>query len=170
MFTRNRFVASAWRRLRTTIGIRFSRFAGASIVALLASTSALFVCDGLLHLSATAAAITSWLFGATVSYILSRWAWARKGRPNVLRETLPFLTISVLVVLVLSLAAKLGYAVAADLHLHGVGHVAVVELVYVTANFGTFLIRFAIFHHVLFKDRVKAVMGPSQHIAPSKTR
>lgn len=170
MFTRNRFLASAGRRLRTTIGIRFSRFAGASIVALLASTSALSVCDGLLHLSATAAAIISWLFGATVSYILSRWAWARKGRPHVLRETVPFLTISVLVVLVLSLAAKLGYAVAAYLHLHGFGHVAVVELVYVTANFGTFLMRFMIFHHVLFKNHVKAVAGPPRHVAPSKMR
>lgn len=167
MFTRKQLVASAGRRLRTTIGIRFSRFAGASIVALLASTSALSVCDGLLHLSATAAAITSWLFGATVSYILSRWAWARKGRPHVLRETVPFLTISVLVVLVLSLAAKLGYAVAADLHLNGVGHVAVVELVYVTANFGTFLMRFVLFHYILFTDSTKVAVAVPQRVTTS---
>lgn len=162
MVMQKHFVAGVWRRLRTTIAIRFSRFAGASILALLASTAALSACDGLLHMSSTWAAVISWLCGASVSYILSRWAWARKGRPNVLRETLPFLGISVLVVIVLSLAAKLGYALAAELHLHGVRHVAVVELVYVSANFGTFLMRFVFFHYALFKDRAKVAVAPQR--------
>lgn len=168
MIFMHRLVASVWRRLRTTIGIRFSRFAGASIVAFLASTTALSVCDGLLHLSSTAAALISWLSGVSVSYILTRWAWGRKDRPNVLRETLPFLAISALVVLVLSLATKLGYGIAADLHLRGPRHVAVVESVFVIANFGTFLMRFVIFHHVLFKDRAQvAGAGPRHRVTIS---
>lgn len=164
MLMQSRFVATAWRSMHTIIGIRFSRFAGASIAALLASTTALSVCDGLIHLSSTWSALVSWLFGAAVSYTLSRWAWGLKGKPNMLRETLPFLAISVLVVLVLSLATKLGYGIAADLHLHGARHVAVVELVYVIANFCTFLLRFAIFDHVLFKDSMTMTPRPSQSV------
>lgn len=159
---RDFFVGGLWNRLRTTIGIRFSRFAGASVLALLASTTALSVCDGLLHLTSTVAAVVSWLCGSVVSYVLTRWAWGRKGRPDVLRETLPFVGISVLVILIVSLATKLGYIIAADLHLQGLEHVALVELVFVIANFGTFLTRFIVFNRVLFKDRGKEEEVPAE--------
>ncbi|MCL2585688.1 MAG: hypothetical protein FWE35_24915 [Streptosporangiales bacterium] len=132
-------------------------------MALLASTTTLSVCDGLLHLSSTVAAVVSWFAGSVVSYVLTRWAWSRKGKPDVLRETLPFLGISVLVIGVVGLATKLGYAIAADLRLHGVEHVAVVEFVFVVANFGTFLTRFVVFHHVLFKNRGKEAMKAPRH-------
>lgn len=170
MFVQNTVVASVWRRLRTTIGIRFSRFAGASIVALFASTTTLYVCDGLIHMSSTWAAVISWIVGVTVSYILSRWAWGAKGKPNILRETFPFLAVSLPVVIILSLATKLGYDIAIDLHLHGVGQIGVVEFVYVMANFGTFLLRFAIFHYVLFKDPAKVPVAAQPLVTTSRIR
>lgn len=149
----NSFAVRMAGRLRRGNGLRFSRFAGASILALLASSTTLAICDGLLHLPSLAAAVLSWLAGTVVSYVLTRWAWERRGRPDVLRETLPFLGISVIVIVVVGLATKLGYAIAADLSLRGAEHVAVVECVFVAANFGTFLARFAIFHRLLFRTR-----------------
>jgi putative flippase GtrA len=147
-----RWKSALWARLRSTVGVRFTRFVRVALVALAASEAALAICDGAFHLTATPSAVISWFTGAVVSYLLSRWAWERKGKPDFLRETIPFWVISALVVVILTLCTKLGYHVAAWLHLRGAGHVAFVGLFYLAANFITFLTRFVIFHYVLFAE------------------
>ena len=147
------WAAAARRKVRGPLGVRFVRFAGAALVALTATEVALTVCNGVFHLTATPAALVSWFAGAIVSYGMSRWAWNRKGRPDVLRETLPFSAISVVAVVLLTLANKLGYQSAAWLHLTGAKHVLWVDFVWLVANLGTFLLRFTIFHYALFADR-----------------
>jgi len=148
------------RRLRGALGSRFARFSGAALAALTATEVALTICNGVFHLTATPAALVSWFAGAVVSYALSRWAWNRTGRPDVLRETIPFWAISVAVLAALTLATKLGYHSAAWLHLTGARRVLWVDFVWLVANFGTFLLRFAILHHVLFTDRTAALRRP----------
>jgi putative flippase GtrA len=160
----NRLFTVLRRKIRGTLGTRFARFAGAAAGALTATEVALTVCTGVLHLTATPAALISWFAGAVVSYGLSRWAWNRKGKPDVLRETIPFWAISGLVIVLLTLANKLGYHSAGWLHLTGAKHVLWVDFVWLVANFGTFLLRFAVFHFVLFTDRAAApgtAGGPS---------
>ena len=152
----NRLVAPLWRKLRTTVGVRFTRFAGVAIAALATSEILLSICNGVFHMTATPAALISTFSGAAVSYVLSRWAWERKGKPDVLRETVPFWVISAMVWVILYLATKLGYHMAQWLGLHGLKHVLLVDFVYLVANFGTFLLRFVIFHYVLFTDRTTA--------------
>ena len=151
---------------RRALGRRFARFSGAAVAALAATEVALTIGNGVFHLTATPAALLSWFAGAVVSYALSRWAWNRKGRPDVLRETIPFWAISVAVIAVLTLANKFGYRSAAWLHLTGAGRVLWVDLVWLVANFGTFLLRFAIFHRVLFTDRTAAHHSPAQAARP----
>jgi putative flippase GtrA len=151
--TQNQSVAPRRRGLRGTLGVRFARFAGAAAAALTATEATLTVCTGVLHLTATPAALVSWFAGAVVSYVLSRWAWNRTGRPDVLRETLPFWVISVLVIAFLTLANKIGYESATWLRLTGANHVLWVDFVWLVANSDTFLFRFVIFHFVLFSDR-----------------
>jgi putative flippase GtrA len=146
---------------RRALGHRFARFSGAAVAALAATEVALTISNGVFHLTATPAALLSWFAGAVVSYVLSRWAWNRTGRPDVLRETIPFWAISLAVIAVLTLANKFGYRSAAWLHLTGAGHVLWVDLVWLAANFGTFLLRFAIFHRVLFTDRTAARRPPA---------
>lgn len=141
------------RELRGLLGVRFARFAGAAAAALTATEITLSIGNGVFHLTATPAALISWFAGAVVSYALSRWAWNRTGRPDVLRETLPFWMISLMVIVLLTLANKFGYHSAAWLHLTGVRHVLWVDFIWLLANLGTFLLRFAIFHYVLFADR-----------------
>jgi putative flippase GtrA len=139
-----------WRMLRTTLGIRFTRFIRVALASLATSELTLALCDGVFHLTAAPAAVASWFTGAVVSYVLSRWAWERKGKPDLLRETVPFWVISAVVVVVLTLSTKFGYAAAGWMHLHGAKHVAFVGFVYLVANFITFMIRFLIFHYLLF--------------------
>jgi hypothetical protein len=152
-------VTAQRRRFRGTLGVRFARFAGAAAAALTATEVALTICSGVFHLTATKAALVSWFAGAVTSYALSRWAWNRRGRPDVLRETLPFWVISVVVIAFLTLANKLGYESAAWLHLTGPKHVLWVDLVWLVANCGTFLLRFLIFHYVLFADGATVPSG-----------
>jgi putative flippase GtrA len=149
----NQSATTPERTLRGTLGVRFARFAWAAVAALTATEGALTICNGVFHLTATPAALLSWFAGAVVSYALSRWAWNRKGRPDVLRETIPFWAISVVVIVLLTLANKLGYRSAAWMHLTGAKHVLWVDFIWLAANFGTFLLRFMIFHFVLFTDR-----------------
>jgi len=152
----HRLIAPLWQKLRTKVGVRFTRFAGVAIAALATSEVALTICNGLFHMTATPSAIIAWFSGAVVSYVLSRWAWERKGKPDVLRETVPFWVISALVIVILTLATKFGYHLASWLGLTGIKHVLLVDFVYLLANFVTFLLRFVIFHYVLFAEPTTA--------------
>ena len=142
------------RKARSKLGIRFGRFTIAAIAAFATTELVLTICAGPLALSATWASLIAWFSGALVSYVLSRWAWKRKGRPNLLRETLPFWVVSAMVIVVLTLATKFAYHSASWMGLTGAARVLYVDLVYAVANLGTFLLRFLFFHYVLFAASV----------------
>jgi putative flippase GtrA len=148
--TSNRLGETLNRKVRTTLGIRFGRFAVAAIAAFATTEVVLTICAGPLALTATWASIIAWFSGALVSYVLSRWAWKRKGRPNLLKETLPFWIVSAMVIVILTLATKFAYHSAGWMNLTGAKRVLYVDLVYGVANIGTFLLRFLFFHYVLF--------------------
>ena len=152
----NRLNAALWRRIRSKVGVRFTRFVVVAAVSLTATEIALTICNGVFHMTSTPAALVSWFCGAVTSYVLSRWAWERKGRPDVLRETVPFWVISAVVIVILTLAAKFAYHSAGWMNLTGVKHVLWVDFVWLVANFITFLLRFVIFHYVLFAERTTA--------------
>ena len=149
--TSSRLGETLTRKVRSTLGIRFGRFAVAAISAFATSEIVYTICAGPLALSATEATLIGWFSGVVVSYVLSRWAWERKGRPNLLRETVPFCVVSAIVIVVLELADKyLGYHPAAWWHLHGAERALYLAVVYGVANLFTFLLRFLFFHYVLF--------------------
>lgn len=152
----NRLNSALWRRLRSKVGMRFTRFVVVAAAALTATEIALTLCNGVFHMTSTPAALVSWFCGAVVSYVLSRWAWERKGKPDVLRETVPFWVISAVVIVILTLAAKFAYHSASWMGLTGIKHVLWVDFVWLVANFVTFLLRFVIFHYVLFAERTTA--------------
>jgi putative flippase GtrA len=152
----NRLNAALWGKLRSKVGVRFTRFVVVAAVSLTVTEIALTLCNGVFHMTSTPAALVSWFCGAVVSYVLSRWAWERKGRPDVLRETVPFWVISVVVVVILTLAVKFAYHSASWLGLTGIKHVLWVDFIWLVANCFTFLLRFVIFHYVLFAERTTA--------------
>ncbi|WP_422338531.1 GtrA family protein, partial [Trebonia sp.] len=145
-----------WGKLRSKVGVRFTRFVVVAAVSLTVTEIALTLCNGVFHMTSTPAALVSWFCGAVVSYVLSRWAWERKGKPDVLRETVPFWVISAVVIVILTLAVKFAYHSASWLGLTGVKHVLWVDFIWLLANCFTFLLRFLIFHYVLFAERTTA--------------
>jgi putative flippase GtrA len=140
------------RKLRTGGGRRLVRFAPAALAALVATQVTYFICQ-VAHVSAGIAGAAGWVAGAFVSYVLSRWAWERKGKPHLLKETLPFWLISLGVLVVLTATSKFAHAEARHLGLHRIEEVAFAQGLYLAANCVTFVTRFLIFHYVLFADR-----------------
>jgi putative flippase GtrA len=149
----DRLPAPVASRLRTRLGTQFVRFALVAVVSLGASEIALGFFIGPLHRTGGVSGVSAAVIGAIVSYFLSRWAWGRKGRPNVVRETIPFWIISVGAWLVLGLATKLGLLIVHTHHLHHLRKDVVVGGIYFLANCLTFMVRFLIFHYFLFADR-----------------
>jgi putative flippase GtrA len=145
-------------RLRSTVVKRFVRFAPAAVCAVAATQITYIICLGPANLTAGISGFLGWLAGATVSYVISRWAWERKGRPHLLKETLPFIAVSISAGIILTLASKLGNQVAASMGFHdGPGQVIIADGFYFAANCLTFALRFVIFHYVLFADRRSTV-------------
>jgi putative flippase GtrA len=141
------------RKLRSTVVKRFIRFAPAAFCAVAATQITYIICLGPANLTAGVAGLAGWFAGAAVSYVISRWAWERKGRPHLLKETLPFVAVSIGAGVILTLASKLGNGVAMDMGLDGAARVIVADLFYFGANCLTFALRFLIFHFILFADR-----------------
>ena len=149
-------------KLQTAAGRQFLRFLPVSIAALVCSQLALLVFLGVIGLTAGTAGFIASMIGAAVSYVLSRWAWGRKGRPDLLRETQPFWVVSALAWTFLSFASH-----EASIWSRSMGHshwerVAVVAVVYFLANCVTFAVRFVIFHYVLFARPKGAQARPGQ--------
>ncbi len=158
---RPKIVNTAWRmlpeplrtKLRGNTGKRFVRFVPVSIAAVVASQITLAVLVGITQLSAGASAVIASMAGAGVSYVLSRWAWERKGRPHMLKETLPFWLVSIGAWIVLGLASHYASVWAVSMDFGHWQRVAVVNGAYFLANCVTFVSRFLIFHYVLFANR-----------------
>jgi putative flippase GtrA len=141
------------RKFQGETGKRFGRFMLVALAAVISSQVALILFLDVAHMTAGISGALAGVVGAAVSYVLSRWAWERKGKPHVLKETLPFWIVAVAAWIVLGLATKLGVHWAASLPRHGLKWHLVVNGTYLGANVLTFLARFVIFHYVLFADR-----------------
>ena len=148
-----RIGAAIERRLHTSVGKRFSRFILVATGAVIASQITLAVCLGPIGWTAGRSALTAWLVGAAVSYVLSRWAWERKGKPNLLKETLPFWIVAVGTAIVLTATSKWANQRALAMDMPDTERLMFVASAYFLANCVTFLTRFLIFHYILFKDR-----------------
>jgi putative flippase GtrA len=159
-----------WRRALhyTNTGNRFMRFVPVSVAAVAASQLMLAFLVGLAHVTAGTAAVVASITGAAVSYVLSRWAWERRGRPHLLKETLPFWAVSVGAWLVLGVTSHYASVWASSMDLGHWERVGVVNGAYFVANCVTFVTRFAIFHYLLFADRgAKAALPGSVGAAES---
>jgi putative flippase GtrA len=151
--TARRLPGPVRRKLQGETGKRFVRFVLVAVAAVISSQTALVVFLDGAHMTAGISGGLAAVAGAAVSYVLSRWAWERKGRPQLLRETLPFWLVSAGVWVFLGIATKLGIEAAELLQVHGFEKAIVIGGVYFAANCITFVARFLIFHFLLFADR-----------------
>ncbi len=157
------------RKLQTEAGKRFSRFALVAVVAVITSQVMLGLLTGPVNLTAGASGVIASMTAALVSYLLSRWAWERTGRPDLLRETVPFWLVSAAVWGILGLTSHYASVFAhAEGYTHFKKHL-VVQGAYFLMNCITFVARFVFFHYVLFakKESPAGTSAPSAPPAPS---
>src|SRR5215831_14722898 len=153
------------RRLGDEGARRFVRFVAAALAAVITSQIVLGLLTGPFDLnSAGAAGVIAAVVAALVSYLMSRWAWERKGKPDLLRETLPFWAISLAVWVILGATSHYASVWAHSMgYTHLMKHV-IVQGAYFLMNCATFVARFLIFHFVLFagRDRRAALPLPEE--------
>jgi putative flippase GtrA len=164
----DKIVNAAWRlipaplerKMRAETGKRFSRFLLVAAAGVITSQIVLGLLTGPFDIkSAGAAGVIASMTAAVVSYILSRWAWERTGKPDLLRETVPFWIVSMAVWAVLGLTSHFASVWA---HAEGYTHLKkhlVVQGAYFLMNCVTFVARFLFFHYVLFANRPGASAG-----------
>jgi putative flippase GtrA len=157
------------RRLGDEGARRFVRFVAAALAAVITSQIVLGLLTGPVNLSAGASGVIAAMVAALVSYLMSRWAWERKGKPDLLRETLPFWVVSLAVWVVLGLTSHYASVWAHSMgYTHLKKHI-VVQGAYFLMNCVTFVARFVIFHFVLFagRDREAALQPLPEELAPA---
>ena len=151
------------RKLETEAGKRFTRFLLVALVAVITSQVVLGLLTGPVNLTAGASGVIASMTAALVSYLLSRWAWERTGRPDLLRETVPFWLVSAAVWGILGLTSHYASVFAhAEGYTHFKKHL-VVQGAYFLMNCITFVARFVFFHYVLFANKE----SPASTSAPS---
>ncbi len=141
------------RKLRTEAGMRFLRFVPAAVAAVITSQVVLIILTGPFNLGGFTSGFLASMVAAAVSYVMSRWAWERKGKPDLLRETLPFWIVSVAVWVILGLTTHFANSWAHSMGLHHLARHLVVNGAYFAMNCVTFVCRFLIFHYFLFSNK-----------------
>jgi putative flippase GtrA len=170
-----KFAQAAWRfvpapierKLRTEAGTRFLRFVPVSLAAVITSQVVLAILTGPFthYIGGFTAGVIASMVAAGVSYLLSRWAWERKGKPDLLRETLPFWAVSIACWIILGLTTHFANTWATSNHItHWERHL-VVNGAYLVMNCVTFVCRFLIFHYALFANRGPQVAEATGGIA-----
>jgi putative flippase GtrA len=122
------FVEGHWLgRRRTPKLLRIWRYGAGSVVAFVTSTVAFYLCVSLLGFGAITSTVIAFFAGAIPNWALNRqWAWEKRGREGITRETLLYLAISAVSLVFSSVITKLTAVEAGDLQsLHMVRDVLV---------------------------------------------
>jgi putative flippase GtrA len=104
-------------RWRTPVAVRMWRYGAGSVVAFATSTVVLFFCLSVAHLGAISATVIAFLAGAVPNWVLNRrWAWEKRGRDGMVKETTLYVTVSLIALAVSSAADKFTAVEATHLH------------------------------------------------------
>ena len=103
-------------RWRTPVAIRLWRYGAGSVVAFVTSAVVLFVCLSWFELGAITATVIAFFAGAIPNWVLNRrWAWEKRGREGVVKETTLYVIVSVIALVASSATDKFTAVEAAHL-------------------------------------------------------
>lgn len=146
--------------LRSRLGVRFSRYTGASVVAVLVSWLVFSLAYGPLGTSSGIALVSGFVAGLIPKYMLCRnWAWRRRGRSKIGREVLPYVAVSVS-------GAVFTYYLTEFLEDYvrsisdGGLQVFLMGIAFVASQGLFFVLKFVLFDRLVFSDRSRPPAGP----------
>jgi putative flippase GtrA len=103
-------------RWRTPVAVRLWRYGAGSIVAFITSAVVLFVCLSWFELGAITSTVIAFFAGAIPNWVLNRrWAWEKRGREGMVKETTLYVIVSVIALVASSAADKFTAVQAAHL-------------------------------------------------------
>jgi putative flippase GtrA len=157
-----------WSWLHTHEGKKLFRYSMVSVISTAVSFFVLFVVYGVMQLWTE---VPSTVFANCVatfpSYWLNRnWAWGKSGRSHLVKEVIPFWTMSALGIAVSIVGASIARHIGQE---HNLDHVAQTALVLVAnvASFGIFwilkLLLFNRLFHVREIDEFEEVLEAEEH-------
>ncbi len=103
-------------RFRTPVAVRLWRYGAGSMVAFATSAVVLFVCLSWFHFGAISSTVIAFFAGAIPNWVLNRrWAWEKRGREGVMKETTLYVIVSLIALVASSAADKFTAVEAAHL-------------------------------------------------------
>ena len=156
---------------RSALGGKITRYALGSAVALLTSI-VVFALLYVLGVGTTADSIAAFVAGAIPNWILNRrWAWRVEGRVAFGREIVGYISVSVLALVLSSVATGFTNHLVRTIPAHHGIRVALVTLSYVFVQAVLFVAKFIAYEHWVFygRSRVRAALR-SRHQVWSAAR
>lgn len=158
-------------RGRRAFRLIFTRYTVGSVLAAVASEATLLLTYGPGLLSPGAASVAAWGAGAGLNYVLNRrWAWGRRGRASLWRELVPYWGIAVASMAISAwatgVADRLGPRIIESEGLR----TAFVGGVFLAVYGLMFVVKFVLFHYLVFAGGPDTRPGAGEADAPRRSR
>jgi len=157
-------------RWRTPLAVRVWRYGAGSIVAFITSGVVLFVCLSWFELGAITSTVIAFFAGAIPNWILNRrWAWEKRGREGIAKETTLYVIVSAIALVASSAADKFTAVEAAHLQ-NELAKSLLVTFAYLFSVVVLTGLKYVAYDRIVFVDR----SGPrrardSRHQVPTTT-
>ena len=153
MITATSLVTRGRRLLRSRLGIRFTRYTGSSLVAVGVGQLAFLLVYTATDYHGGVASVVAFFAGAIPKYALNRmWAWERRGRPQMWRETLPYAAVvGTSLVLTALMTRTADHYVRQFVEADNL-RTFLVWAAFIGTNGLLFLVKFVLFDRVVFSD------------------
>ncbi|TDC96594.1 GtrA family protein [Actinomadura sp. 7K507] len=157
----------------------FTRYTVGSVLAAVASEAALLATYGPGLLSPGKASVVAWGAGAGLNYVLNRrWAWGRRGRASLWRELVPYWAIALATMAIAAWSTGAAHRLGPRWFESGGWQTVFVGAVFLAVYGVMFLVKFVLFHYLVFADGPDTRPGAgeedeerrSRHQVPTTTR
>jgi putative flippase GtrA len=155
-------VARTPRRLVPRDGLpgKLFRYAAGSGVATACSEGVFLIVYGPFGGSSTLASVLAWLAGAIPNFWLNRnWAWGRSGRPDLVREVLPYVAIILATLGLAVLATGAADRALQDTSISAEGRTLVVGGTFLLVYVAVFVVRFLLLDRLFGSSGAAASRG-----------
>ncbi|MGP4022604.1 GtrA family protein [Actinomadura sp. 3N407] len=158
-------------RGRRAFRLIFTRYTIGSVLAAVASEATLLLTYGPGLLSPGAASVAAWGAGAGLNYVLNRrWAWGRRGRASLWRELVPYWGIAVASMAISAWATGVADRLGPRLFESGGLRTAFVGGVFLAVYGLMFVVKFGLFHYLVFAGGPDTRPGAGEADAPRRSR
>jgi putative flippase GtrA len=152
-------------RWRTPALLKLWRYGAGSVVAFVTSVVVYYVCFSFAHLGAIGSTWVAFVAGAIPNWVLNRrWAWEKRGREGVARESALYVLVSIVSLVASSVATKA--TALAVVHTNHTARDLLVTFSYMASVVVLSVLKYLVYDRFVFVDKRKARAAGSAGAAP----